>query len=434
MTKASAAPKVKSVVLELIRSLVTPPVDDQLTDTCLGISLVLPELDVLLSHFGDWLQTLAKVNNNNKKKIPKGDLDTNLEILMHLAPHIKRKDWAAECLQQLLQLLPALKQRPEAVAKVLLIAQDLVSQVGGSTYSLTHFLEMVLPLFARLTARTERVELVRFVGRLAETGGDDQLLQQVSQICAGLNAMDRKRIDEPDFELRMHTFLGLRERVKGGDGEKLAAPLSYLELAALVYNCCYFLRHEQDSSLKTNALDTLVVGTQSLGQLAVSDPEAGRKLINKVCLEQIRVGLKARDDLVVCDHLAFLQRLVANTSDATARTKDLAKLLDGGSDVDADFFENIRHVQLHRRGRAMSRLAKLLMENNKFLLAKNLSQLVLPVCTAFLLKETYVKHSQLVEQAIELLGAICHCLPWQQYETYVRQGATLLLVCREYYV
>jgi U3 small nucleolar RNA-associated protein 20 len=280
----------------------------------------------------------------------------------------------------------------------------------------------VLPLFARLSARIERVELVHFVARLAEikSDNDSSCLPAVSHICASLNAMDRKRIEEPDFELRMRTYLSLRERVTTSTPDSpTTTTFTYLELAAVIYNCCYALRHESDASLKTNALDTLLAACRAVGRLAAADPVAGRRLVNKICLEQIRSGLKAKDDMVFCDHLAFLQGLVTHCGEAHARTKDLAKLL-CPSDLDADFFENIRHVQLHRRGRAMARLAKQLMEGEKFLLAKNLTQLVLPVCTAFLLNEAYVKHSQLVEQAVELLGAVCHALPWQQYETYVR--------------
>jgi U3 small nucleolar RNA-associated protein 20 len=418
-------------------------------NSCLGIEIVLQELDVVLAHFSDWLQSVtakgveSTTNAEEKKKRKKSakgssmaGMEIRLEILLQLAPHIEQAHWAEECLLQLLQLLPTLKQqqRPDTLAKILMIAQSLVGKLGDETGStsdaekMLDLAEMILPLFARLSARRERAELVRLVDRLAETQSG-QSLTAVSHICASLNAMDRKRIEEPDFELRMRTYLSLRERVTAASSmtesssSSASCPFTYLELAAVVFNCCYALRHEQDASLKTNALDTLLVACQAIGRLATADPEAGRRLVNKICLEQIRSGLKkaAKDDMLFCDHLAFLQGLVAHCGAAHARLKDLAKLLCPG-DVDADFFENIRHVQLHRRGRAMSRLAKQLIEaeEGNFLLVKNLTQLVMPVCTGFLLNEAYVKHSQLVEQAIELLGAVCHALPWPQYETYVR--------------
>ena len=62
----------------------------------------------------------------------------------------------------------------------------------------------------------------------------------------------------------------------------------------------------------------------------------------------------------------------------------------------------------------------MLQEDPKFVSERNLTQLVLPVCTTYLLNQEYVKHSQLVEQAIGLLGAICRTLPWNLYEMYIR--------------
>ena len=58
-----------------------------------------------------------------------------------------------------------------------------------------------------------------------------------------------------------------------------------------------------------------------------------------------------------CDFISLLQRLALTCGDCNARLKDLGRLAAPG-DLDADFFENIRHVQLHRRGRALTRLAK----------------------------------------------------------------------------
>ena len=59
-------------------------------------------------------------------------------------------------------------------------------------------------------------------------------------------------------------------------------------------------------------------------------------------------------------------------------------------------------------------------DDEKYLSERNLTQLILPLCTTYLLNPDYVKHSQLVEQAIVLFGAICKTLPWAQYEIYIK--------------
>merc|ERR1719334_382160 len=132
-------------------------------------------------------------------------------------------------------------------------------------------------------------------------------------------------------------------------------------------------------------------------------------------MKLITLGIKSKEDMVRCDFIGVLQKLVLTCHPFHPRLKDLAKLTSTG-DPDSDFFENVRHVQMHRRGRALARLAKQLQEQEIVLNKRNLTQLLMPLCTQYLMKADYVKNSQLIEQAISLLGAICRVVPWAQYE------------------
>ena len=155
-----------------------------------------------------------------------------------------------------------------------------------------------------------------------------------------------------------------------------------------------------------------------LQKVSEERPFLAKKLLDKVCLGLIRTGLKAKEDGVRVDFLSFLQALVQHCGQASPRIKDMAGLQD--PDPDLDFFENMRHVQLHRRGRAMARLAKRLQEEPGLLKRANLSQVILPLATVYLLTDNYSKNSQLVEQAIELVGAVNSTLPWQYYENNIK--------------
>ena len=64
--------------------------------------------------------------------------------------------------------------------------------------------------------------------------------------------------------------------------------MSELELQAVIYNCCHTIKHESDSSLKSNALEALNNVTLLLETLAV---EMARSLVEKVCLNQVRAGI-----------------------------------------------------------------------------------------------------------------------------------------------
>ena len=57
----------------------------------------------------------------------------------------------------------------------------------------------MLPYFGRLVTRQERVELANLMAtiRTRQTGD----LDKVCDICINLNAYDKKRFEEPDFEV-----------------------------------------------------------------------------------------------------------------------------------------------------------------------------------------------------------------------------------------
>ena len=67
--------------------------------------------------------------------------------------------------------------------------------------------------------------------------------------------------------------------------------MSELELQAVIYNCCHTIKHESDSSLKSNALEALSNVTLLLETLAVEKSEMARSLVEKVCLNQVRAGI-----------------------------------------------------------------------------------------------------------------------------------------------
>ena len=342
LLKPSTASKVVDCVLEVINNLVTH-VDDMETEENkydqVGIEIALAELDTVLSHFNTWIQA----SNKNVKLLKK--VGMKLDILTHLAPHISKPEIASEFLNQLFVMLGSIK-KPETICKVLVITQYLVDKVP--LQNLTCIVELTVPYFSKLATRQERTELSNFMSKLAEK---DETWRTLCDICINLNAYDRKRFEEPDFETRMNEFIKIRDNLRKD------AEFTLEELRAVFFNCSFFLQHEKDSSLRSNSLDTLITVCQGIKKLGERDQDSTRKMINKVCLEQIKRGIKSKDDMVRCDFISVLHRLVLTCQDSNARLKDLAKL-SVQADIDTDFFENIRHVQLHRRGRALTRLAK----------------------------------------------------------------------------
>ena len=68
---------------------------------------------------------------------------------------------------------------------------------------------------------------------------------------------------------------------------KDGADMSELELQAVIFNCCHTIKHDSDSSLKSNALEALNNVTLLVEVLAAEKPELARSLVEKVCLNQV---------------------------------------------------------------------------------------------------------------------------------------------------
>ena len=63
---------------------------------------------------------------------------------------------------------------------------------------------------------------------------------------------------------------------------KEGGEISDLELQAVIFNCCHTLKHDSDSSLKSNALEALSNVSLLLQVLAEKRPDVARSLVEKV--------------------------------------------------------------------------------------------------------------------------------------------------------
>ena len=179
-----------------------------------GVEIVLPEMEVILTHFGDWI----RATNANLKSLRR--VGVKLDILACLAPHVTDSSIALELFKQLIVLSGSLK-KSESVTKVLAISKELM--VHLATEKVSEVVVDLVPFFGKLTNRLERKEL----GLILENAATlEPSLGFVAEICIELNAFDKRRVEEPDFERRMEvclrfgkattkfTFSGVQESAK----------------------------------------------------------------------------------------------------------------------------------------------------------------------------------------------------------------------------
>ena len=294
LNKTTTNVKVVDSVLDIIHNLVKEEDNNEDDDEAMaegsktrgGIEIVLTEMEVILTHFGAWIQA----TNANLKSLRR--VGVKLDILACLAPYVTNSSTALELFKQLIILSGSLK-KSESVTKVLMISKQLMVHVAKD--KVNEVVVDLVPFFGKLTNRLERKEL----GLILENAATlEPSLAFVAEICIELNAFDKRRMEEPDFERRMEvsllifnfilTELFLSQVFKKVRGlVKDGGSMSELELQAVIYNCCHTIKHDSDSSLKSNALEALNNVTLLVEVLAAEKPELARSLVEKVCLNQV---------------------------------------------------------------------------------------------------------------------------------------------------
>ena len=91
----------------------------------------------------------------------------------------------------------------------------------------------------------------------------------------------------------------------------------------------------------------------------LSDGEAYQVIIIGVLLSAVKQGLRSKAEYARHESISTLSQLV-KAYPTHPRFSDLVSL--SHHEMEADFFENVKHIQLHRRTRAFRRLASVCME------------------------------------------------------------------------
>jgi U3 small nucleolar RNA-associated protein 20 len=273
--------------------------------------------------------------------------------------------------------------------------RDSESEIYRKTYSL------LSQLFQSLRSKPSRINLVQAFGPLAELGG----FQDLAQLLEDLNAYSKKRIDEPDFDRRLTAFDRLNETAY--------QTLSPTDWAPVLYNSLSCIQDAAELAIRNNASFSMkrfidVVAARREGEKQFEE------VFLKLLLPGLKNGLRSKNELVRAEVLGVVAYAVEKL-DFTASLKDMQVLLEGG-DEEANFFNNILHVQLHRRSRALRRLGDHCDEGH--LRSGTLSEIFMPLVGTFI--ASTVDH-HLVTDAIASVGRMAKQLSWSAYHALVQK-------------
>ncbi|THH26353.1 hypothetical protein EUX98_g7834 [Antrodiella citrinella] len=272
---------------------------------------------------------------------------------------------------------------------------DVQSPIYTKTFTLLSF------LFQNLRSRPGRLALLAsfrvFVGIIPS-------LLLVLKVLEDLNAYSKRRIDEPDFERRFSAFNELNE--------VLYTSLSPQEWLPIIYNMLHMLQDPEELTVRSNASLAL----KRFLDLVAGPGASYEDTFLKILYPGLKNGLRTKNELVRVEILGLVSYAVEKCTRIAALQEMRVLLADG--DEEANFFFNIQHVQIHRRTRALRRLADYC--DGGHLRNATLTDVFIPLVSNFIQSAGSIDH-HLANEALLTTGRMARHLAWGSYYALVQQ-------------
>lgn len=170
----------------------------------------------------------------------------------------------------------------------------------------------------------------------------------VSRLVSDLNSIDTKSIDDvPDFDTRLEAFREFNETIH--------ASLDFTMLVPITHNLMFFCASEE-LSIRNSASHAVILLLKRVADSTSTLEEKVKvkadRLLMRVIFPAIKKGMKEKNLEGRHEYIGLLENIV-QLFPTYARFSDLVHL--ASEDDEIDFFKNIRHIQLHRRMKALVR-------------------------------------------------------------------------------
>ncbi|KAI7792184.1 putative small subunit processome component 20-like protein [Triplophysa rosa] len=409
----NVSPNTVAVVMDMAESLLVTP-DFEPTENepeVIANNCVIPEAEqssdstdsltvgcrLLLPHVSAVLQYLSGVVRNSerlKKKKFRTQVSKELNVLSKISRFVTDKQQSSTLISLLLPYLHKPNTAQETVLDILGTVQNLLRQCSDPGV----FLKPLCKLCSVIHDKVPRQALCEVFKTVSDLNGD---LAYIKDIVIELNAFDSRHLDEIHFDVRLAAFQKANKYIK----EMSTLDLNYLN--AVMHNCFHSIEIGDMSLADCATMCLSVVMTQLT---TVGCPKAEyREIVQCTILDAVRKGLKSKTETFP-DRSEFC---------------DLVQLTDH-NDPESDFFEHMKHIQMHRRGRALRKFAKQLTEGTVVMSSRTMQNYIMPYAMIALFDEKLLKYEPMTTAAVELIGAVCKRLSWSQYLYYVKQFVHIL--------
>lgn len=392
-------PSVVSRIFDIVENLLScSSEDDFARDNVLKpyVSRLLTNLAILVE----------KTKGQNMISSPLGQ--RQITILSEIAQYSTNSEQAST----LLALFNPLLRRPakvvpekvkQGLVKIIGELMHLIPEMNDTTstiYQKTYGL--LSQLFQSLRSRPARVALVATFYRLVTL---DNTLKELAELLDGMNAYSAKRIDEPDFDRRIDSFASLNERQ--------FKSLTNSQWLPILYNMLNFIQDPVELAVRNSASYAM---RHFIDLVAAQTSQADEDTFLKILYPGLKNGLRSRNELVRAEVLGVIAYAVERCIHIDS-LQEMRILLEGG-DEEANFFNNILHIQVHRRSRALRRLGDHCDEGH--LRSATVADIFVPLVANYIMSTSTVDH-HLVNDAIQATGRMAKQLQWGSYYSLVQR-------------
>ncbi|PBK92675.1 hypothetical protein ARMGADRAFT_967204 [Armillaria gallica] len=387
-------PAVVSRILDIIERLLALSVEEP----AILESILKPHLPLLLTNMSMLIE----------RKKGSEDLlaERQITVLSQLAPYSTNADEA----KMLLHLFtPSLRKSSKVVSEK--VKTDLLTIVGhliplvpklkdDSSTEYTKLYEALSQMFQTLRSRNSRLSLVAAFQSLA---AGSTTLPTLVGLLQSLNSYSPKRLGEPDFDRRLKAFTELNDSV--------FTTLSSRDWAPFIHQSLYSIQDPDELAIRNSAAHSM---RRFIDRVATRAPDFVASF-SRILFPGLKYSLRSKNELVRAEVLGVLAYTVTTCED-NATVQDMRMLLANG-DEEANFFNNIQHVQIHRRSRALRRLADQCDEHPPR--SSTLAGILIPLVSHYLVPTSPANH-HLVNDAITAVGRLVKHLAWGAYYALIQ--------------
>ncbi|XP_007893650.2 small subunit processome component 20 homolog [Callorhinchus milii] len=382
-----------------VNNAVFPEARDIVEDSpSMGTCLVLPYISIILQY----LNNLVGNSEKMRKKNFRAQVSKNLSILSRISKFVQDKEQSSVLISLLLPYLFKPNTPQDTEIDILKTIRNLLKQCLNPS----SFLKPLSTLFSVIKNKLSRQTLCEVFETLSELNSS---LTYIIEVNTKLNAFDRRHLDDIDFDHRLIAFQAATGFIKEMQS------LDMLYLIPIMHNCFYSIQL-CEMTLSDSATVCLIAIIHQLAAVNSSEDEY-KEIINRSLLVTLRRCLKSKTESVRHEYTTLLSSLIA-TFPQKPEFQDLVQLTD--KDQEMDFFENMKHIQVHRRARALRKLAKQLDEDKITLSSKSLVNYIMPYATSTLFDEKMLTFENMTTSSVEIVGAICKHLTWSPYIYYLK--------------